>query len=361
MSCGAEPIPTATPVPPPKTLNVAVGADDTVEALEMMTFLPANLFVNEGDTITFSKKVAEPHTITFNAPVPPPADFLPRPDGRLELNPQLFFAFPPPAGPPGAPGTPANLSVSFDGTGYVSSGVLLTKEDVFKVTFTKSGIYPYLCLIHPQHMRGTIAVNPAGFPGVKQAADYDKEGADHITTHKTNAKKLFDEIKVPAPSTATDGSRTFTVYAAAGNGPQGNDFLRFIGGENLTVKAGDKVNWKWEKNPAGAPHTVTFLSGAEAPGFVVPEPQPAGPPKLFVNPQFLVPAPLPPAPYGGTGYYNSGLLIAVPAGPPPGAPPGARPPPPVEFTLAFTKPGIYKYLCLLHDPSGMNGTITVTQ
>jgi plastocyanin len=101
-----------------------------------------------------------------------------------------------------------------------------------------------------------------------------------------------------------------------------------------------------EKNVPGVPHTVTFLSGGAAPEFILLEPQPAGPPKLLLNPAVLPPSPLPPAPYAGEGLFHSGFLFT-----------GG--PTPQEFTLAFSKPGTYKYLCLLHDPAGMNGTITV--
>lgn len=75
---------------------------------------------------------------SFVAPVPqkngPPA---------LVYNLKIVF----PAGGP-----------TYDGTGYVSSGVLAIPKPL---TFTKPGRYEYECLIHPG-MEGYITVQPAG-------------------------------------------------------------------------------------------------------------------------------------------------------------------------------------------------------
>ena len=342
--------PTATEVvvddSAPQTFNVEVGAEDLTEALQMLTFLPADLTINEGDTIVFSHPVAEPHTITFNAPDPLPGAFLPPADGRVQANPELFLASPLPESPPPSPGTPVVLTVTFDGTEYLNSGHFHEVDDVLEVTFTEAGTYDYLCLIHPEHMKGTITVNPAGSPRPKTASEYEVEGDDHGALHETNAQPFFDGLQVPDEVTNPDGSRGFTVLAGATDGENGNDFYRFIGGENLTVRAGDEITWTMEENASDVPHTVTFLSGAEAPGLILREPQPEGPPKLFANPEVGAPAPEPAEPYAGTGYFNSGRLVAGGEGP-------------QSFALTFTEPGTYEYLCLVHDPAGMNGTITV--
>ncbi len=333
--------------PTPLTFNVLVGEEEKTGGLQYQTFLPGDLTINVGDSIVFDKKTAQIHTVTFNIPDPEPPPFLPQTDGRVLGNPLVIPLSPAPAGPPPPPGTPLNLSVSFDGTGYVNSGFLLTENDALKVTFTKPGVYKYGCIIHLPHMAGAITVQPAKTKYPKTAADYAKEADEHLAKHKTNIKALTDGIKVPGPVAGPGGSRTFTVFAAAGNLEQGNDWKAFIGGENLTIKVGDQVNWKMEKNPKGTPHNIAFLEqGQKRPDLIVPEPQPQGPPKLFMNPLVALPSPQPSAPYAGAGHYNSGLMVTgVPT--------------PQEFTLAFSKPGTYKYLCVIHDPSGMNGTITV--
>lgn len=119
-----------------------------------------------------------------------------------------------------------------------------------------------------------------------------------------------------------------------------------VGGEELSIKAGDSVTFEMEKNNKGAPHTITFLSGTEDPDLIVPQPQAGGPPKLLLNSRVLMPAPLPPGPFDGTGYYNSGLLVT-------------QGPTPQTFTVTFTKAGTFKYQCTFHDDEGMKGTIIV--
>jgi plastocyanin len=119
-----------------------------------------------------------------------------------------------------------------------------------------------------------------------------------------------------------------------------------VGGEELSIKAGDSVTFEMEKNNKGAPHTITFLSGTEDPDLIGPQPQAGGPPKLLLNSRVLMPAPLPPGPFDGTGYYNSGLLVT-------------QGPTPQTFTVTFTKAGTFKYQCTFHDDEGMKGTIIV--
>jgi hypothetical protein len=60
------------------------------------------------------------------------------------------------------------------------------------------------------------------------------------------------------------------------------------------------------------------------------------------------PAPFPPLPYAGSAYYNSGLLLT--------GSPGLQ-----TYTVTFSKPGTYEYLCVIHDEGGMKGTIVVQQ
>jgi plastocyanin len=86
-------------------------------------------------------------------------------------------------------------------------------------------------------------------------------------------------------------------------------------------------------------HTVTFLSGAPAPEFIQPRPQPTGPPQL------VIPANVVGAAGGGTytgqGIVNSGILGNGHA-----------------FFLRFdAPPGAYEYVCLIHPT--MKSTVTV--
>ena len=54
--------------------------------------------------------------------------------------------------------------------------------------------------------------------------------------------------------------------------------------------------------------------------------------------------------FDGTGFFSSGLIGLVDGHVLPGG---------TNFSLYFTKAGVYKYICAVHEPLGMVGTITV--
>lgn len=129
-----------------------------------------------------------------------------------------------------------------------------------------------------------------------------------------------------------DGSRVWRVLAGGGVPEELIDAVAFYPGE-ITINAGDAIFFEI----AGF-HNVHFLSGAEAPPFVIPDPQPAtpsagGPPTLILNPE--VAFPVGGDTYDGTGIVNSGAPLD------PSAPP---------FVLTFTTPGTYDYVCSIHLP-----------
>lgn len=102
----------------------------------------------------------------------------------------------------------------------------------------------------------------------------------------------------------------------------------------------------WEMSPAnGAPHTVTFLNGEPAPGLFIAIPQPSGPPLLYLDPGTLFP--YQPGPeLTRSGIYNSGVMQPIPG---------------TSYSLVIgdVTPGPEPYLCLLHDESGMKGSLIV--
>jgi plastocyanin len=326
------------------TFHVDVGYENTAQAMEAEAFFPNNLTVNVGDSVVFTMRSHEPHTITLNAPKPIPEPFLPQPDKSLAANPAIFFSAP--ASMPGDPKAPVALKVSFDGKAFVSSGFLQKVGDGMTVTFTAPGTYQVLCELHSESMKATITVNAAGSARPMSDADYAGAAAAQEKNAQAKAVALLAGVTVPAPVANANGSTSYTVYAGVGSTADGIDYMRYVGGEELSIKVGDSVTFAMAKNGPGVPHTVTFLSGTDDPDFILPQPQVLAPPKLLVNPKVLMPAPLPPAPYDGTGYYNSGLLLA--SGPTPQA-----------FTVTYTKAGTFKYQCIIHDTDGMKGTIVV--
>src|SRR6266446_9356368 len=99
----------------------------------------------------------------------------------------------------------------------------------------------------------------------------------------------------------------------------------------IEIAVGETVTWTFEGF-----HNVAFLGGSDAPPFSVAQGN-----KMYWNPLILFP--VGDKTYDGTGYHNSGL---------PG--PDGR----LSYTLTFTKPGRYSYICAIHP--GMRAMVIVT-
>ncbi len=56
--------------------------------------------------------------------------------------------------------------------------------------------------------------------------------------------------------------------------------------------------------------------------------------------------------FEGTGFWTAGLIGSRPLAPV--IPPGGT-----TFIMTFSKAGIYDYMCAIHRPLGMEGSITV--
>jgi plastocyanin len=127
-----------------------------------------------------------------------------------------------------------------------------------------------------------------------------------------------------------------------------NGFFR----RKVTIHVGDRVRWNFSKRVV---HTVTFLApGDSRPTLEQPDPthpytgfnDSTGTPFWFNGqPSLLIPPdhafPQGGATTDGKTYHNSGL--SAPAFAP--------------YTLQFTKPGSFKYICLVHP--GMSGRVKV--
>jgi plastocyanin len=153
-------------------------------------------------------------------------------------------------------------------------------------------------------------------------------------------------MATPALGERPDGSRVWRVQVAGNNEAEILEFMTFFPRE-LTINAGDTVFFDFQGHHA--PHTVTFLSGEEAPKLIVPAgdsgtPAAGAPPEIMFNPAAAFPAGG--NTYDGTGVLNSGLNVLFP--------------PDQTFTVTFSAPGSFDYLCLVH-PLMMKGTVTVQE
>lgn len=138
-----------------------------------------------------------------------------------------------------------------------------------------------------------------------------------------------------APTTAT----TYNVTAGVGD----DDYAANIFIPNrLQVYVGDTVTW--HNGGKIEPHDMVFGSKAALDDLfahrMVVIPAKAGPPTVAFNPAFAYPTAG--TSYDGTGIANSGLLLAKGEGP-------QR-----TWSLTFTRPGTYRYYCLIHyDPTSL--------
>jgi len=279
-----------------RTYDVTAGYGDDDYAANI--FNPQVLQVYAGDTVRWHiGGLLEPHDVAFgpkaalNALAASLEVVVPAKVGppTVELNPQLVAA---------------STRATYDGTGVIHSGVMAKNSPVssWSLTFTQPGTYTYYCLIHydPAHpgqsMYGVVKVLPRP-----------------TSAHVYHVQNGYDD---GTPRTAAD------VFVP----------------ENLTVHTGDTVVW----SPGF--HTVSFgppaLLAQLRRTFFAPAPQASGPPALVLNPRAIYPSGG--TTYNGTGFVNSGLLLA---------------PKPHPFALTFTAPGVYHYVCLIHP--GMDGTVTV--
>jgi len=338
----------------PTTWTVLVGSEAELQPVQhgqagvwqIMKFYPDNLTINVGDTIDFKLNSPEPHTVLFLAPgAQAPQIFVPQqnPSGppSIYANPEVFL-------PSGGP--------TFDGTATSGAGQLggePTNPKEYKLTFTKAGSFGYFCSFHsglnPQTnkiegMTGNVVVQDASTAYPKSVDQVNSDAQAAIATDQANVVKGEPDVQKLAQATrpGPNGTTIYQVNVGGMNMAVGADYMRFYPSE-LTVHAGDTVEWVWH----GLPHTVTFASGGKEPDLILPQPQPNGPPKLLSNPQIAFP--VGGKVYNGAGLFNSGTPLN----------PTNADGSPVTYMLTFSKPGKYEYICSFHDQEGMVGHITV--
>jgi plastocyanin len=341
----------------PRTVTVLVaGGHDTIV---LDSFFPRNVRVRVGDTVVWKFNGDENHhlhTVTFSGGpfsgpqlavaggVPGEAlpDFwVPVPGGQ----PGELMWNPTQAWPTRSPGAPVE---KYDGRTYAHSGHMRMNPLVpgmpaareFSMTFTKPGLYRYACQLHA-HMHGTIEVVPASSKDVPSQAEIDREA-------KAETERLLELIekgKALAKNVRSQPGPNGTAfwYVRAGvfdRSVEMGGILFDFAPKELTVKAGDTVIWQ-----SVDPHTITFVPAPPPPVLFDVRPRQDGPPFIVRNEKIWQPA-KPASVYDAAQYFNSGAIgVTTPQG--------------TSWALTFDKPGVYEYICALHHPMGMKGTITV--
>jgi plastocyanin len=281
-------------------------------------FHPRTIDVAVGDTVTW--QVRGFHTVSFLSGQQPLALEV-REGDKTYFNPQVFF----PSG-----------GRTYDGTGYRNSGAPPEppKPFTYSLTFAKAGTYKYLCQVHGPAMSGAVTVKER--VTTSPAAVSRRSRSDLAATLRAG-RTAWANFK-------TERQGSTVIVPLIGDPKAGFSILRFSP-KPLVISPGTTITWTM-RDPFEI-HTVTFLGGQKPPEFVIVEPQKQGPPKLLVNPKAA--APTKTKTYDGVGYVNSGILF----------PPGVPGNPPTSFSLTFTKPGRYEYLCVIHNLEGMKGTVIV--
>lgn len=281
----------------PLTWQAVAGGSRNASALQALAMLPNSITIDEGDSITWTD-AGEGHTVTFlGSYSAPPAD---------------------PLSPQGGS--------TFDGSGFESSGLLFPGQ-TYALKFTKAGVYPYACFLHVPEMSGVVIVQPSGSALPNNQDFYTGSGTSTMNSLLDQALSSVKTMSLPAGGTTIAAG---VSPAAVNNVPSTSTVLSFLSGDRLnstsvTVKAGTTVTWVNLSN--NEPHTVTFP--------VAGQPLPPLPGDPFTPP-------IGGSTYDGSAVTNSGMMY-----------PGQ------QYSLTFTKPGTYSYLCLFHDQLGMLGTVIV--
>jgi plastocyanin len=327
------------------TWNLSMGAQSKDLGRQAMAFLPNEIWIQQNDSITWTSKANEIHTVSF----------LKQASGGAPAAGTTRPSFP--AGcTDGAQGgaTPATPNPSsFTGGSCVNSGLLVGGQS-FTVTFPTLGNYKLVCLVH-QDMTGAVHVLPsaAALPYIQ--SDYDKlaaEEANDLINDTDSAKAQNGN-----PGTGTNQVIITGELLASGGGKAHLAIMRFLP-TKIVVHAGDTVEWT-NIDPA-VPHTVTF-SPAGVQGTVL-EPAAGVPIGVSLDADGAWHGTLPNAQGtaaacgAGTSCFNPGpgLVSAAPQDQVNQTALGKT-----RVRVTFTTPGTYDYYCILHDDLGMAGTVVV--
>lgn len=149
--------------PPANTVYAGVGKQVPGGSIELMAFKPQKLRVKVGTTVTFQlNSPMEIHNMVFG-----PANYLQSSFETLDLFPQgpgqpnqvwpFFFYGSDPAQSGGY-----SYSGTNHGNGFLATPLLgpvgSPLPQTFKITFTKPGVFKYICGVHGEDMSGEIEV-----------------------------------------------------------------------------------------------------------------------------------------------------------------------------------------------------------
>jgi plastocyanin len=292
--------------------QASVGAQSKDKGHQALAFLPNEIWIHAGDSISWAFNADDIHTVTFLT------------DGQVR-----------PPFPVGCPGFSASGS-TFDGSTCVTAPPSIT-GGTFTVLFPTAGNYKLVCLVH-EDMTGTVHVLDTSVPLPHEQSFYDKQGAQQ-------AQDLLSALDLAQGHHHNKSANAVTVgigkIVANAGGHETVSIMRFVEPE-LVIHAGGTV--EWTNHDPITPHTITF--GAE-PANPIP---PSG--NVTVDADGALHATI----TSSSDSVHSGFIVSAPQERLflPQAPLGTT-----RFRITFTSPGVYPYICALHDDLGMKGRIIV--
>ena len=311
--------------------NATVGGQSADMSKQAVAFLPSEIWIHAGDSITWTFASGDINTVTF-------------------LTVGQIYPFDetqgcPPITPSGSP---------FDGSSCVSSAPL-TLGEAYQVIFPKAGNYEIVCLVHAQ-MFGVIHVLDPTLPLPHDQAFYDEqaeaqlkallEDADRHQHHAQHQHSMGDMLSAKVSSHTQSVTAGVGEIAATAGGQQSFSLVRFIN-DTVMIHAGDTVEWTNLDPEIG--HTITF--GTVPQDLIDPSCSPNC--VVSTDPDGALHATI------TTTQQNvhSGVIAAL-LEDEPGVAQGPVSPP-TRFRITFTTQGVYPYVCAFHDNLGMDGQVIV--
>ena len=301
--------------------RATVGAQSKDKGRQALAFLPNEIWIHAGDNITWNFDVDEIHTVTFLKA------------GQTRLS-RLV----------GCPGFTLGGSATFDGSTCVTTASLV-KGQTFTVTFPIAGNYKLVCLVHP-NMTGVVHVLALSEPLLHDQDFYDDQAeaereallsdGDHEGGHELDDLDSDRQHSHGNEVTAGIGD----ISATAG-GSETLSVMRFIRSRTV-IHAGETVEWT-NSDPV-TPHTITFgivPAGLMPPSGNVTLDADGARHAVMISPADNV---------------HSGFIVAPPqdriglAQAPLGV---------TRFRVTFSRPGVFPYICAIHNDLGMKGTVIV--
>ena len=326
-----------------QTYTVMVGLEKPNKGIGVMAYFPRSVTIHTGDTVHWVQNSNEIHTVTFLDGVPLPDLLLPADAAGADpgISPLVFN----PA--VAIPAIPAGGLYTGGIGAYANSGIMGREPGQvgeFDLTFPNEGTFGYVCVVHGFAMSGEVVVvsedQKIASPN-QSMAEGRKQMAEALSLVPSVVRDAAGQV-VP-PEMNGDGTMSHTVMVGysetvtASYGDLEIDLMQFFP-DKLTVRPGDTLMFEMSANNV-APHTATFLNGAEEPALAVFQNG-----FLYLNSEVVFPSGA--AVLTRTGVFNSGLMLPIP---------GTT----FLLTIGEMKPGLEHFICLLHDSSGMEGELMV--